>query len=133
MRFAFLPMTQSTPKKTKIVPIRTTPEEYAAWEQAAAGMPVSAFVRMCVASFLARGSFRPRRALTEQDRQSLARVQAMLGQSRIPNNLNQIAKAIHNDTIVVTPETESLIRRACEAVLTIRDILVRLMPKAGRS
>lgn len=125
-------MTHQTQNKTKIVPIRVTVEEHTAWTNEAAGTPLSAFVRKCVRHCLANRTYRPSLKLSEQDRKSLAQLFATLGQSRIASNLNQIAKAIHNGTIVVTPETELQIRRACEAVLTIRDILTRLLPKVGR-
>ena len=55
-----------------------------------------------------------------RDHEALARVLAALGQSRIANNLNQIAKAVNIGVLPVTPETEQDIRAACSAVASMR-------------
>jgi hypothetical protein len=54
-------------------------------------------------------------------------VLASLGQSRIANNLNQLAKAVNIGALPVTPETESEIVEACAAVSAMRRDLMRAL------
>jgi len=57
-------------------------------------------------------------------------VLAALGKSRVANNLNQLAKAVHTGSLPVTPETEEEIKSACRDVRRMRtDLLTAL----GRS
>ena len=62
-----------------------------------------------------------------KDKQSLAKLLGMLGQSRIANNLNQLAKAANIGTLPVTPETERDIRRACAEIQLMRMELLRAL------
>jgi hypothetical protein len=63
----------------------------------------------------------------QQDHKEIAQVLAMLGQSRIANNLNQIAKAINTGTLVITPEIESQLTEACLTVQLLRTTLIKGM------
>jgi hypothetical protein len=75
-------------------------------------------------------AFRPRqrRAKTPvKDHEAFARVLAALGQSRIANNLNHIAKAVNIGTLPVTPETEQDIREACSSVSAMRRHLMNAL------
>ncbi|MGE0282901.1 MAG: hypothetical protein AB7P20_20120 [Rhizobiaceae bacterium] len=60
-----------------------------------------------------------------KDCEALARVLAALGQSRIANNLSQLAKAMNIGALPMTPETESEIVAACAAVIAMRGELMR--------
>ena len=53
-----------------------------------------------------------------KDHLAQARVLAMLGQSRISNNLNQFAKAVNIGVLPVTPETEEHIAVDCHLEVT---------------
>lgn len=55
----------------------------------------------------------------------LSQIIYLLGQSRIPNNLNQIAKAINMGTIIVSPDTERHIDESYRMVLWIRQTLIQ--------
>jgi len=59
-----------------------------------------------------------------EDRQALARVLALLGQSRISNNLNQLAHAANIGALPVTPETEAELAEAVRDVRTVRILLL---------
>lgn len=59
------------------------------------------------------------------------RVLAALGQSRIANNVNQLAKAVNIGTLPVTPETEQDIGEACSAVKAMRADLMRALGLSG--
>ncbi|SIS41974.1 mobilisation protein (MobC) [Thalassolituus maritimus] len=54
----------------------------------------------------------------------ISQVIYLLGQSRIPNNLNQIAKGINMGTLIVTPDTERHLDEAYRMVLWIRQTLI---------
>ncbi|MBX3568384.1 MAG: plasmid mobilization relaxosome protein MobC [Rhizobiaceae bacterium] len=66
---------------------------------------------------------------------ALAGVLAALGQSRIANNLNQLAKAANMGALPVTEETEAEISEACIAVSAMRrDLIVALgLNESGRA
>ena len=51
----------------------------------------------------------------------------MLGQSRIANNLNQLAKMANLGTLPMLPDTERDIRRACADVALMRRELLRAL------
>ncbi|MGV6804632.1 MAG: hypothetical protein ACWA49_10535 [Ruegeria sp.] len=57
----------------------------------------------------------------------MARLLAMLGQTRIASNLNQLAKMAHLGTLPVLPDTEHDIRRACADVALMRRELLRAL------
>lgn len=63
----------------------------------------------------------------------MARVLAGFGQSRIANNLNQLAKAVNIGALPVTAETEGEITEACTAVVAMRRDLLRALglPEGG--
>ena len=61
------------------------------------------------------------------DIQLIARLLAALGEARLANNLNQLAKAANMGTLDVTPETEDALVVACEEVRAMRrDLMVAL-------
>ena len=117
------------PKRAKAVSpltIRLTVSERAQLEELAAGMTLSTYVRACL--FEREEKRRKRRPLaTVSDKQAIAEVLALLGQSRIANNLNQLAKMANLGTLPVLPDTERDIRRACADVALMRRELLRAL------
>ena len=110
--------------------IRLTEAERRTLIERSGGRPLGAFVRDIVLA--TDGRARRRSAPTPvKDHQSLARVLAALGQSRIANNLNQIAKAANIGALPVTPEVESEIVEACAAVVSMRQHLLRALGLSG--
>ena len=68
-----------------------------------------------------------------KDQAALGRVLGALGSSRLSANLNQLAKAVNTGSLPVTPETEDELRKACAAVLAMReDILIALGRDSNR-
>ncbi|MEJ7927647.1 plasmid mobilization relaxosome protein MobC [Sphingobium sp. AN641] len=125
-------MSDKKPKREAPHSVRLSVDERARYLLGAAGMPLGAFFKMCADLYLDLPTVRDRNELTPQDRDSLARIYNWLGTSRIGSNLNQIAKAINERTITVTPETEAVVCEASRALITIRDILLTLLPKKRR-
>lgn len=116
---AHTPARRSTPAPFSL---RLSPEERAALERSAGNVSLGAYIR----SRLFEESIAPRRAIRSPrpDSALLARVLAELGNSRLANNLNQLAKAANTGSLPVTPETEATLREAYTTVLTMRKLLV---------
>lgn len=103
--------------------LRLTPEERLRLEQDAGRQSVSAYIK----SRLFNGAAAPvrTRGLSPvRDHAALASALARLGQSRIANNLNQLARAANVGALDLTPELEAELREACAAVVEVRSLLV---------
>ena len=106
--------------------LRLSVEERAKLEAAAAGAPLGGFIR----AKLFEGELTPRRTRKPapvKDHMALAQVLGMLGNLRLANNLNQLARAANIGTLPLTPEVEEELIRACAAVLAIRAELIRAL------
>ncbi|VDS09318.1 hypothetical protein PARHAE_02517 [Paracoccus haematequi] len=64
-----------------------------------------------------------------KDKAALAKVLAVLGASRLSQNINQLARAVNIGALPVTPETDAELRDACRAVMDMRDELLRALGK----
>ncbi|WP_121119700.1 plasmid mobilization relaxosome protein MobC [Croceibacterium ferulae] len=112
--------------------LRLTPEERLRLERDAGHQSVSAYIK----SRLFDGAAAPvrTRGLSPVDRAALAEALAKLGQSRIANNLNQLARAANVGALDLTPELEAELQEACAAVLDMRALLVQAVGLSeGRS
>ena len=111
--------------------IRLTQEERERLELEAKGKPLSVYIRE---RLLGDGmSPRKLRRKSAPDQALLAKVLGMLGQSRLANNLNQIAKAAHIGVIVLTPALIDDLEQACRDIRMMRDALLTALgfPPAG--
>ena len=122
------------PKSKRLAPFswRLRPEDRQRLERDAAGMALGAYIFLRVFD---PASPPPRRRgqAPVADRQTLSAVLARLGQSRIPNNLNQLAKAAHSGSLVVTPEIEAELREAAAAIADMRAMLVAALGLEDRA
>jgi hypothetical protein len=109
--------------------LRLTFEERARLEQLAGDEPLGAYIKRKVFDGKGTGTKRARSRTRRpiKDEQKLAHVLAMLGQSRLANNLNQLAKAAHIGTLPVLPDTEREIRKACADIALMRRELLRAL------
>lgn len=116
-------------KKLPPFSLRLTFDERSRLEELAGDMPLGSFIKEKVFNNNGKISKRRRSRLRRpiKDEQKLAQVLAMLGQSRIANNLNQLAKSANLGTLPVLPETERDIKRACDDVALIRRELLRAL------
>jgi len=106
--------------------LRLTFEERAALEQAAGDMPLGAYIR----SEIFRGKKTRRRRHRKRpvkDHQALGQLLCLLGEARLANNLNQLAKAANTGSLPVTPETEKALREACAEVQAMRKLLLHAL------
>jgi hypothetical protein len=112
------------PNKKRLPPfsIRLSEEERARLAMEAAGAPLGAYIK---AKALGTPPLRVRRSgVVMEDRQSLAKGLALLGRSRLANNLNQIAYAVNIGSLPVTAETEEELFAALRDVRALRHLFL---------
>ncbi|MFG6569905.1 hypothetical protein [Sulfitobacter sp. 1A13679] len=68
-----------------------------------------------------------------QDKEALGRMAGALGQSRLSQNMNQLAKAVNTGSLPVTPETEAEIKEACREISEMRAELLAALGKVPGS
>lgn len=131
--FDFAVKNEETPrKKLKKYPspitFRPTDEERAMLKHEAAGMSQSAYIRKCVF-----GTKTSKRAVPEADRMLIAQILARLGETRIANNLNQIAYHANCGSLVLDDLTIEEINEACLEVAWIRTHLIEALGLKDRN
>jgi hypothetical protein len=86
-------------------------------------MPLGAYIRSQV--FHGKKTRqRRRRKRPIKDYQVLGQLLGELGNARLANNLNQLAKLANTGSLPVTPETEKALREACAEVQSMRKMLL---------
>ena len=103
---------KTKPKKDKTlspVTLRLTKDELSKLKYLSKGMSRSAYIRKCLfGKAAAPRKVRARVPVTDQE--ALAQVLGLLGQTRIANNLNQIAYEANCGSLLMDEETESEIK-----------------------
>jgi hypothetical protein len=98
--------------------MRLSEDERARLAVEAAGAPLGAYVK---AKLFGTAPIRLRRnGIAVEDRTALAQGLALLGRSRLANNLNQLAHAVNIGALPVTPETEEELAAALRDVRSLR-------------
>ena len=111
---------------TKPVSLRMSFEEKARLERDAAGMSLAAYIRWRLFEPSApppksRGKF------PVKDHRSLSKLLGLLGQTRIANNLNQLARAVNSGSLSMDPQTERELREAASDVADMRRLLLEAL------
>lgn len=109
--------------------LRLTPQERAQLEAAAGEMSISSFIKSRLFGATAPSISKSRRP--SLDRQMLSEALGKLGQSRLPQNMNQLAKAANLGTLPVLPETEEEIRQACYDIAVMRMMIMKALGKSA--
>jgi hypothetical protein len=111
------------PTKENATPfsIRFTPSEKAYLTQKAGCRPLGAYIREELLG--KQADLRRKERKPKADEKQVAALLAGLGQSRIPSNLNQLAKAANQGTLGTSEEIEQQLQDACAAVLAMREAL----------
>ncbi len=106
--------------------LRLTFEERAKIEHDAAGMSLGGYIR---SRLLDPDWIAPRKRgkFPVKDHRALAQLLAMLGQSRLANNVNQLAKAANTGSLPVTPDTEEALLTAVREVSNMRALLIQAL------
>lgn len=129
---AVAPAFSTVVRKKKRAPspltLRLTPEERERLEEMAAGMTLSAYVRACVfAEESKRRKLRPKSTI--EDKKAAAEVLALLGQSRIASNLNQLAYHANIGALITGEVEKAQIAEANEHLAAIRSLLMEALGK----
>lgn len=104
------------------VTIRITEDEFDQLVADSEGMSQSAYIRQCLF-----GNKASKRVVPEADRLLLAQILAKLGESRIANNLNQIAYHANCGSLVLDDVTIEEINEACFQVAWMRTQLIEAL------
>lgn len=108
--------------------IRLTREERRRLEELAAGMTLSAYVRACLfAEDVRIRTTRPTDAAAEK--RAAAEALALLGQSRIASNLNQLAYHANIGVLITGEAEKAQIAEANDHLVAIRSLLVQALGK----
>lgn len=108
------------------VTLRLSVEDHERLMAMADGMALSTFIRAkALSETLPRR--KPRSTASVVDKQALAQVLGLLGQSRIANNLNQLAYHANIGSLAVEAQTEEEINEAYEHVLFLRQTLLKAL------
>ena len=116
-------MTDQPNKQMPPFSLRLTFEERAQLERDAAGMSLGAYIRSRIFDKdLPKRRTRGKHPV--KDHQELGKLLGELGRSRIANNLNQLAKAVHTGSLEVSPDTEQAIQDASTDIHWMRRTLI---------
>jgi len=114
--------TDSKKKYPSPISFRPTDEEREQLVKDAVGMSQSAYIRRCLF-----GKKASKRIVPEADRLLLAQILAKLGESRIANNLNQIAYHANCGSLLLDDVTFEEINEACLQVAWMRVQLIEAL------
>ena len=104
--------------------LRLTPEERLRLARDAGSLSVSAYIKTRLFGDAA-APVRTRGRHPVRDHAALATALGKLGQSRVANNLNQLARAANVGALDLTPELEAELHGACAAVAEMRALLMQ--------
>ena len=119
-----------TPRDCSRVTLRLSSDDHARLKEMADGMALATFIRAKVLDEqLPR---RKRRSSTSvADKQAIAQILGLLGQSRIANNLNQLAYHANVGSLAMDNETRGQIEEAYDHILFLRQTLLQALGKRG--
>lgn len=123
-------MSDASKKKPAPFSLRLSQEERMRLERDAAGMSLASYVRWKLFD-PASPPPKSRGKFPVKDHAALSQVLAMLGQSRLANNLNQLARAANTGSLPLIPETDKAIKQACAEITLIRRLLLKALGLDG--
>lgn len=125
---ALLPTKPVPQKRSSVSPVtlRLTPAERERLEELAAGMTLSAYIRACLFAKEERRRKRKPKAVVAEKR-AMAQALALLGQSRMANNLNQLAYQANIGALVIDDPTRAQIDEAYQAIGEMRGLLLKAL------
>ena len=117
-----IPAARNAPKKRAPFSLRFSDAERADLDARAGATPLGAYIK----SQLFDGARKPARkgGASIKNSVALAKALALLGQTRIASNLNQLAKAANIGTLPLTPEVEDDLKEAFVYISEIRCLLI---------
>lgn len=117
--------TRQTHRNCPRVTLRFSEEDYARLKELADGIALATYIRAQVLSEdLPR---RKRRSTPTEDKQAVAQMLGLLGQSRIANNLNQLAYHANVGSLAMDDVARGQIDEAYEHILFMRNTLMKAL------
>jgi len=117
------PAKPAKPARPSPFSIRLSEADRARLVQEAAGAPLGTYIRSKLLD--EKLPVRTRQSgLAVEDRKALGQALALLGRSRLSNNLNQLAHLGHIGALPFTPEVEAELLAALEEVRAMRRLLL---------
>ncbi len=109
--------------------LRLTQEERTSLEKAAAGRPLSAYIRWLIFKddLPDMPKKRTRGESASIDHKALAQLLGALGQSRISSNINQLARAANSGSLPVNQEVLDALKEAVQSVHWMRNTLIKAL------
>jgi hypothetical protein len=103
--------------------LRLSLEERQRLEKYATGMSLGEYIRQRLfdESFPKRHT---RGKHPVKDHKILSQLLGEIGRTRLASNMNQIARAINNDNLELTPETQTALLEACADIYEMRHMLM---------
>jgi len=124
------PPRHKTTRDCPRVTLRLSLDDHARLQELADGMALSTYIRAkALGEALPRR--KPRSTASVVDKQALAQILALLGQSRIANNLNQLAYHANIGALPMDEATKAQLSEAYEHVLFLRQTLINAMGLKG--
>ena len=126
---------RKNPKRDKTlspVTLRLTKDEISKLNKLSKGLSRSAYIRKCLFG-KATAPRKVRSRVPVKDQEALAQVLGLLGQTRIANNLNQIAYEANCGSLLMDEETENEIKMACAHIAWIRVKLIEALGTKNKS
>ena len=114
--------TRSCPRVT----LRLSVEDHARLKELAGSMALATYIRAQVLG-KALPKRKPRYTASVADKQALAQILGLLGQSKIANNLNQLANHANIGSLAIDDVTKAQIHEAYDHVLLIRTTLIKAL------
>lgn len=121
---------QESKRTPKPLSLRLNFEQRAALEQESDGLPISTYIKRRLFGSM-KGLKDTRIHRPVKDKQELARLLGMLGQSSVFANLQTLADAAKSGSLILDPDTKAALLRAVQDVEEMRSLLVRSLGLRG--
>jgi len=118
------------PKRPVPLSIRLTPEERAQLDKDAADMSCGAYIRARLFDGTKSGPKIKRRTRglhPIKDRKALAQLLGLLGKSELSTHLGELAEAARSGSLVMSPQAEKTLTKACKQIEDMRTDLIRAL------
>ncbi len=108
------------------VTLRLSPDDHERLKELAGSMALSTYIR-AKALGLNLPRRKPRSSASVMDKQAISQILGLLGQSRIANNLNQLAYHANVGSLAMEEETVTQITEAHEHIVFLRKTLIKAL------
>ncbi len=106
-------------KKTKLISIRLNFRERKLLEKLAGKAPLSSYIRSQI--------FSHTDSITKDDKNQLAQILGVLGQSNITTNLRELTSLARSGSLALTPEITSKLEKACNEISEIKSMIMKAL------